>query len=257
MVMMRAAFDASMDSPVGITVVGGYIGTSDEWRRVEEKWLARLALDNMDSFRLTEVFYRYGFEGGLERTREFAQIICDSNLRSVCAHMLDTDWVALDRNSEYGRIYPQRQHACLDLLLGVLAEELNLTFRGIPVAVVFDNDYGNTAMAAQVYEAWRARTENSGFGMVAFTKGTAEWDVVPLQCADLLAGLVRRDPLLREHLTIPFSERQGGLRSIDLISKIRIRAMTPGRSRHWSITLAKDIENIRKKRSESEEGRSS
>jgi hypothetical protein len=80
------------------------------------------------------------------------------------------------------------------MLLGVLGDTARLEFKDASTAVVFDNDYEKPSRAAAIYDAWRERTGHPGFGPLAFTKGKLAWDITPLQCADLLAGLMRRDP---------------------------------------------------------------
>ncbi len=250
-IMIRAAFDASMDDPCGITAVGGYIGSTEQWQRIEEKWLVQLELERLKKFRLTDVFQEHLYERALDITLGFAKILSQSGLRSVFACLLDTDWALLDKDSEYLRIFPQRQHACLDMLLGVLGQEMDLQHKGLPLAVVFDNDYGNTEMAARVYENWRTRTGHPGFSRVAFQKGSAEWDVVPLQCADLLAGVVRKNPSSKEDLLKAFSGREQ-VSSSTKIGLIASRAMANGRSSMWSIAMAKDIEEIKRRNREAE-----
>ncbi len=239
--VIRAAFDASMGSPAGITAVAGYVGSINEWTPVEERWCNLLALKGMDRFRLTEVFQRYRERDAIDCAMQFADIVYDSKLKSVFAYMLDTDWSKIDKNYEYSRIYPQRQHACLDLLLTSLGDELDLEFKGMPNAVVFDNDYGNIEVAGRVYEAWKARTKHSGFGIVAFTKGQLEWDVVPLQCADLLAGSIRKDTVTTLDLN---ANKDGWSFPMDSISEVRLKAMAHGgRGQFWSIAVASDVED--------------
>jgi len=248
MVAIRAAFDASKDDPGGITVVAGYIGDADEWRQVEEKWKLRLALRKLRTFHLVEVMNELGAKAGLECADEFANIISASNLRAVTACMRDTDWALLDKDSAYRQIYPERQHACLGMLLSVLAEEAQLEFKGEPIAVVFDNDYGNVAKAAVVYEAWRERTGHAGFPTIAFMKDQLEWDVVPLQCADLLAWLLRRDPFSAEMLKAE-AERSTSWPTSPTLTFHKV--FTSGRGAMWSLALAREVEETLRKRRES------
>jgi hypothetical protein len=248
MAVIRAAFDASMDRPCGITSVAGYIGDAHAWQDVEERWLNRLNVARLDRFRLTDVLFEFGLVAGLQCAEEFARILASSQLRFINAYMLDTDWALLDKDTDYSHIYPRREHACLDMLLGVLAEEARLEFKGEPIAVAFDNDYGNTKMAARVYEAWRARTGHPGFQVISFIAGEQPWDFVPLQCADLVAGVVRQDPFSKDLLRAS-SERT--LDAIDMASPVAAvarMAMSKGRGAMWSLSLAGEIEEILNRR---------
>jgi hypothetical protein len=245
-VMIRAAFDASMDHPCGITAVAGYIGSSDDWFEVEYKWNTRLAMLDMQRYRHTDVFRRYHYDEAIKVSLGFADILRKSKLRSIAASMLDTDWNLLEKDSEYLELYPQRQHACLDRLLGVLAEDVNLEYKDSPVALVFDNDYGNIEMASRVYEAWRKRTGHPGFFGISFIKSEQDWDVVPLQCGDLLAGAIRRDPYSREKLEKLFSDKSPFSKDMS-VSTIRTWAMANGRSTQWSVAIAHEIEALKKR----------
>lgn len=251
--MIRAAFDLSKDEnpPTGVTSVAGYIGPAEEWQLVEEKWLAQVALEKIPKFRLTTIFHEFKRDRAIEITQRFAKIISESKLRCVGAYMLDTDWSNLDKDSDYLSVCPHRQHACLDMLLGALGEEANLYYKRLPIAVVFDDDYGNTEMAARVYEAWRARTGHPGFGAIAFTKGTFEWDVVPLQCADLLAGLLRKSPRFRDELgRITGRERESQSDPLSLIANM---ATGNGVTSRWSLAIAEEIAEITRKIAEKKE----
>lgn len=246
-VVIRGAFDASLDRPAGITAIAGYVGDSDDWGPVEEKWNLLLAVKGMQRFRLNEVFQRYRQQDAVECALDFADIIAQSNLRSVYAYILDTDWTGLDKDSEYRRIYPRPQHACLDLFLGVLSSELDLQFKGQPNAIVFDNDYDKLEYAARIYDTWRSRNNHPGFGAIAFIKGTMNWDVVPLQCADLLAGIIRKDPIAIDDLKGP-DDRTNPPMLAKSVSHVRLRAMAKGgRGTHWSLAVAKEMEELLRK----------
>lgn len=240
MAVIRAAFDASMDHPCGITAVAGYIGDADEWVRVEEGWRLLLGVNKMESFHLKEVFGRFGRAEGLRVTEQFANLVRRSKLRSVHSLMLDSDWSALDKDSEYAKLYPERQHACLDMLFQILGEEVDLEFKGERIAVVLDQDYGPISRPAAIYEAWKERIGHPGFGVISFTKGELGWDTVPLQCADMLAGLLRQDPISRMTLT----EWLAGYKTpqkLTPLTRIATKAKNNGRGNLWSLEIAKSV----------------
>lgn len=240
LLMLRAGFDASMDSPAGVTVVGGYTGSISEWEAVEKRWNAQLDIDEISSFRMTEMMRRFGLEIGLDRVEPYVKIVGESSLRGVYAVMLDTDWTKAAKDPEYLRVCPQRQHACLDLLLTILEEDMSTGVAERPLMLVaFDNDYGNSEIAARVYEAWRERTGHPGFAGITYAKGEAEWDSVPLQCADLLAWLTRRNPMWRQQL------ERGTVAApppkMDKLFRLALKASSQGRGAMWSDALAKSV----------------
>ena len=59
MINLRAAFDASMDQPCGITTVAGYIAGQDQWLEVERRWNGHLAIAGLEYFHLREIKNRY------------------------------------------------------------------------------------------------------------------------------------------------------------------------------------------------------
>jgi hypothetical protein len=196
--MLRAAFDSSKDHPHGVTVVAGYIADATKWQSIEERWNNRLAVERMELFHLAEIRGRYPGDHWLSVVESFASIVQKAELRSISSILKDTDWSSLDHKSEYRKLYPERQHACLDMLWQVLAEDVRLQFNSEPIAVVFDKDWGNCDAVRRLHDAWRKRTDHPGFNI--FFKGDVPWDVVPLQCADMVAGLLRKDPFSRSML---------------------------------------------------------
>ena len=112
---------------------------------------------------------------------------------------------------------------------------------------MFDNDYGNVELATRVYENWRDRTKHPGFGAVAFIKGQQQWDTVPLQCADLLAGVIRRDPRTKDSLKSK-ADRVNPPIFAQSISMVGLKATAlSGRGTIWSIARAKEIDELIKK----------
>ena len=247
LVMLRAAFDASMDSPAGVTAVAGYIASVDKWDAVEEKWNNCLAINGLDRFRMTELFQERPYERALEIISDLSKVLESESkdLRHATAHMNDVDWGDLEKDSEYLHIYPHRQHACLDMCLDSISSAIRSLKTDVPVTVVFDNDYGNTEMAARVYEAWRERTGHPGFAAISFIKGSHEWESVPLQCADLLAGLIRRSPVSRNELdSLNFATPK----NLDPFTRSLWSARwCGGHGVQWSLEIAKEAEELRKR----------
>ena len=222
--------------------MAGYIADTDMWQSVEERWNAQLAAAELETFHLADIKRRHRGDDWLKVVKPFAQIIRDAGLRSVTASLKDTDWSRLDHDSEYRKICPHREHACLDILFGVLAEDAELEFKNELIAVVFDNDYGNTKAMFKVYEAWRQRTGHPGFNI--FLKGGVPWDSVPLQCADMVAGLLRLNPFSRAML----DDTMGALDDDAPLSDIAGIALHHGRGVMWSAAIAEKVEKLLRRR---------
>ncbi|MFW6076469.1 MAG: hypothetical protein ACOC71_01845, partial [Hyphomicrobiales bacterium] len=165
----------------------------------------------------------------------FARIIQNAGLRSVTSLLRDADWAKLSDTVADRSVCPYREHACLNLLFDALADEVRLEFEDQPITVVFDRDFGNLESVVKVHEAWCARTGHPGFSI--FLKGGASWDVIPLQCADLVAGLARLDPWSHSRLD--------GTLDIESspVANLARMAMADGRDVVWSIAAAEQAED--------------
>jgi len=234
---LRAAFDVSKCSPHGITTVAGYIAPADQWKAVEERWNKQLGHAGLEAFHLAEIKRQYGTHW-LDIVRPFAQIVRDVGLRSATAMLKDTDWAVADHDAAYRKICPHREHACLDLIFGVVADDVRLEFENQPVALVFDNDYGNHKAVVRVHSAWCQRTGHAGFNI--YRKGEMAWDSVPLQCADMVAGLLRVNPFSHALLN-------DDLRSIDdndPVAEVAHTTLSAGRGAMWSAPIAIKVEAL-------------
>jgi hypothetical protein len=241
MVFIRAAFDSSKDHERGVTVVAGHIGDADTWATIDAPWNARLALEELESFHLSEVKQRFTKGAWLDIVRPFAAIIAKSALRGVSASLKDSDWAELNHDSAYLKECPHREHACLDMLWDVLHQERELQFGGEPVTIVFDKDWGNRDAVVRLHEAWSERTGRPGFNI--FLKGDLSWDCVPLQAADMAAGLLRLNPFSRAWLN---DESLAG--HFDELSRVAANASGGShRGTMWSKALAKRAEEALRK----------
>jgi hypothetical protein len=249
MTVVKGAFDSSKDHPRGVTVVAGYVANVAAWEAVERQWDNQLALAGLNRFRLSEVKHR--FRDWLSVVEPFAEI-AGKGLRSITASLKDTDWATLNHDSEYRKLCPHREHACLDMLFGVLAEDVALEFNGAPTCIVFDNDWGNRDAIVRIHDTWASRTRYPRFDV--FLKGDTGWDAVPLQCADLIAGLMRLSPDWRAQL----DRGPGSLEAINLwkdpIAKIASSAAGNGRGTMWSAAIAAEVEKVLRRKEDGGEG---
>src|SRR5262245_3705126 len=143
MITLRCAFDSSKDSPCGVTAVAGHIGRVDQWHSIEKPWNNQLAVAGVERFHLTVIKFRFRGHSWIDVVRPFAKLARQAGLRAIYSYILDTDWTNGNHDSEYRRICPHREHACLDLLSDVLAEDVHLELGDEPITIVFDNDWGN------------------------------------------------------------------------------------------------------------------
>jgi hypothetical protein len=227
-----------MDNPSGVTTVAGYIAHADKWQSIEERWKGHLFLAGLESFHLNKIKTRYSGDHWINVVRPFAQLIHDAGLRNINAILKDSDWSKLEHDPDYQALCPRREHACLDLLFGVLADDVRLEFNDEPTVIVFDNDYGTQESALKIHKAWRQRTGHPGFNI--FFKGGVPWDSVPLQCADMVAGLVRMNPFSKALM----DDNIIGLDEDSPVADIAGLAMSSGRGSMWSEPLSKKVERM-------------
>jgi len=238
MMVLRAAFDLS--SAYGVTAVGGYVGDIEAWEAVEPGWKDLLAGTGLQKFRLFEIKRKFR-DDWVQVVKPFAQLIRDTGLRCISAVLKDSDWKLMPHDAEYLKICPRKQHACLDMLFSAIAEDVRLEFRDEPLTAVFDCDYGTNETALAVYNAWRNRSGHHGFNL--FFKGDVSWDAVPLECADLVAGLLRIDPLCLAMLNNDFTK----FRDDNPLSHLSSLALG-GRGVMWSAKTAKLVEEAERRR---------
>ncbi len=231
--VIRAAFDSSKDDPCSTTVVAGYMADAKAWEAIEDQWNGLLVVHGLDTFHLSEIKHRFRDQDRwLDVVRPFAALIARSGLRSVYALLRDTDWNQSERDSAYRAKFPRREHACLDLLFEPLSDEARWVFNDEPVAAVFDNDWDPKERAGEsvvrIHNDWCARSGHPGFNL--FLKGGVPWGAVPLQTADLLAGLLRMNPFTQSMLDR--SIRGSADRTLPL-SEVTWSAMSSGRGCVW------------------------
>jgi hypothetical protein len=122
------------------------------------------------------------------------------------------------------------------MALDALAHERKYTFEGEPIAVVFDRDWGNSESFDRVYDTWLERTGEERFTVA---ERDESWCCVPLQAADLLAGLTRISPFETSMLLGRVREYRGS----DEITNLALRASGDGGSgRAWSLALVEQVE---------------
>lgn len=90
--VLRASLDKSGTEPKGITSVAGYIGTVEEWTRVEAEWFKALDGWKIETFHLSKLPYLIGQENTKACTNYFCDILTRSDLVGVGAALIDEDW---------------------------------------------------------------------------------------------------------------------------------------------------------------------
>jgi len=248
MVIIRAAFDASYDQPKKVempaTSVAGYVGYLEAWEAIEPKWNAQLEKAGIERFHLNDFRKKYrDTDFWMDDVRPFAEIIQQSGLTSVTANLWDADWHAAPHPPEYLEICPRPVHGCLDMLFNPLADELRLEYQPAPATIVFDNDFDSRHRIVKVHDAWCERTGNPR--MDVFLKGDQPWDAVPLQCADLLAGIMRLDTFYRHWLhTGSAPDYSDNSMLFGLAGMVRGKR---GRGVMWSAAIGNKVEEAQRK----------
>lgn len=132
MVLRHIYIDASFTQPAGVTSIGGYLGTEDEWASVKKQWLEYLDLWKLQDFHLTELLAgktHLGFQDGRLCVLSFARIIEKSSLHSITAGFRDEDWSEQRRTAD-AATYPSAYHVCLNMFMEILSShELGISAR--------------------------------------------------------------------------------------------------------------------------------
>jgi hypothetical protein len=193
MAIIRAYFDASFTSTSGlgsgITTIGGYLGTDDEWVTVEREWLANLALWELREFHLAELLAgntHLGREKGELCALSFARILGNSNLHNIGASVRVEDWNA--RLKGLSGDFPDAYHFCFRMMLGELVIHMMNEFPEDLAAVIADTDNANLFAAKYIFD--KVSEFNSGY--LASLTFSRRCNFRMLECADLYAGEERK-----------------------------------------------------------------
>ena len=154
MALLKAYFDASFTEPDGVSAIGGYVGSEQQWTSVETAWLENLGVWGLDEFHLSPLLAgetHLGREKGELCALSFAHIIGKSQLHAVGASLRDEDWDAAPKSAAFNEHLPHRYHGCLDMVLAILDQHMSLEFPGECVAIIADGDTADEAAAKALF----------------------------------------------------------------------------------------------------------
>lgn len=233
MVLQAAVDDSGSEPQAHFFVLGGFIAPSNSWCDFADAWETALhAPPRIDYFKLNEAFgKKKQFDGWDEIT--IANKI-ESLVDVILAHV-QTRIHAVIRHDEFERYFQSipapKRHAAIEnpyVLLGmqlILAVAVWAPVRNIssPVDFIFDEQGKYSDALQQWYPIFKrqaqlgARTDIANYlgHPPKFEKDT---DFMPLQAADLYAGLVRRhcmnNKILEAPMPIPLRRLVAALRGI-------------------------------------------
>lgn len=194
--MLRAYFDDSgthENSPV--VVIGGLLGLTEDWGRLEDEWLAKLALPlpgkpPLKAFHLSHIvghhgeFKDYGTAEGDALRHDFRQIILRANLRQLSVVVSRPDWDELVV-SPYREFMGSAEEACFVKFIKKSIEvvrEINIP--KLKIAYIYDVGRKTPKLEKIIRLA-----ENKEYRpeIASVSWGRVE-DMPPLQAADMIAN---------------------------------------------------------------------
>lgn len=184
--VLQGYFDASFTDGGGISTIAGYVGTTEQWQATEKSWIANLAYWEIDDFHLCDLVAKYGFGKTGLMVSTFAHIMRESGLRGFTAGLVDGDWEALEPDKAN---HPTRYHTCAAMLFRSLKIHVPLYYEGEALAVVMDEDVKPQSAVQGIFEGYR---EGGPLSDLTFSNRKS---TVAIQCADLIAGISRRDTM--------------------------------------------------------------
>lgn len=185
--VLKASFDTSMtETGPGMTAVAGYLGTVDDWVALEKEWQEALDYWGLDRFHLSAMQDEIGREKSELCIKYFSNIIARSNLAATGCVMLDNGW---DGPTGFRRpgLLNTRYEACLYDAFRGLADHVREDYEGEEVALICDADAKEQSIQAIFHAAKEANP-----ALVSATVTTSH-KCIPLQCADLAVGALRRN----------------------------------------------------------------
>lgn len=169
-----------------ISSVAGYLAPLDDWQAVEAEWDKALVDWKLKRFHLSHLVRDVGRERAQACLGYFRRIIESSDLMAIGSAVFNDDWWRQDWGEDTTVRLDSPYEQCLDLVLKAIGNATGKEFQGEKVAIVCDLD----APENIIFGAFCRRRKD----YPQFTTATigSSYDVIPLQCADLGAGLLRK-----------------------------------------------------------------
>lgn len=196
---MRAFFDESGLNPTTdkVLVMGGFLGTIEEWERVSDEWDACLRrppqieyFKNDESKILDHQFGRFNRASAESKRQELAEIVGASELRGFCASVRHQLFANRDPKLAKGMVGSRAYDWGFFTVTSSVLQHARAEHPNQTVDFIFDNRQelrGCIATYEEMRNAeqfpWRRAFTNAG----SCTSGD-DREVVALQMADLLSG---------------------------------------------------------------------
>ncbi len=180
--LLRAYCDLSKSNRVSL--VGGYVGTAEQWDDLDIEWRKNLDYWELSNFHLAELAGMMGHTRANDCVLTFSRLVRDSGLYGISAGVENAYYEA----KTWPAIHPSAYHVCVDMLFDTLNREVPINMDGDSVALVLDRDTHNEA-AVHALLARYAAAEKGFISGIAFSDRKT---TPALQVADLAAGVVRK-----------------------------------------------------------------
>lgn len=190
--VLKGYFDGSWTHPSGVTLIAGHVATEQDWKNFEELWRRELDYWRLEKLHLAELERQLGHENGTLCKRAFARLIHSDGrgLHGVLVGINDDDWDEYRQsNPDAQRVYPRRYDAVADMLFRNLGQLSQLRGNDVRLDVTMDQDREPVSFVESMFQQWKDRYPDH-LGTIQFSRSS---ECIPLQVADLLAGLNQRD----------------------------------------------------------------
>jgi hypothetical protein len=192
--LLKAYCDESWTG--GVTAIAGYVASKPVWEAVEGAWQNVLTpyadkgvktfhaahccgAEGYGEFALVDTFHRMAILTSL------SGILRDANVQAVWSAIYTEDWDQTVTDREFLAAFPKPFHLCFEHIVRQLAAWARKNANGERVCPVFSRQ--------PEFEEWMTYASQS-YGQAAWYQETLgpiafgyPWQVVPLQCADLIA----------------------------------------------------------------------
>lgn len=191
---VRSYFDDSGTHTTSVaTIIGGFVGTKDEWEEIEKPWRAVLSefsnygvhcfhatacLSQSHQFERLQVWqceYVY---------KQLADILEKSTIQPIIAAVRSDDWASI-ANRNFNSVYESAYDFCIDRVIGQLVNWSSNHAGGskVPVTIAMQKDHEDETN--RTHQSW-AKVKKIGDRIGALAHEFPD-RFIPLQAADMLA----------------------------------------------------------------------